>query len=183
MPIYGRHFEPGQLQFITTSTYRRTPVFSIPSFPELFVQALRAARSKFGFALVGWVLMPEHFHLLFRPWPPEATPEMIKNLKQRSAHAVLEALQARQATPACRLALRAFSLPPTVHDHAHFRVWQRRYIPFNVYTEKKRLEKLDYMHSNPVRRRLVSSPGDWPWSSWRFYFLGDRSTMEMDRVS
>ena len=63
------------MQFITTSTYRRTPVFSIPSFPQLFVQALRAARSKFGFL---WVLMPEHFHLLFRPWPPQATPEMIK---------------------------------------------------------------------------------------------------------
>ena len=36
--------------------------------------------------------------------------------------------------------------------------------PFNVYTEEKRQEKLDYVRSNPVKRRLVSSPGDWPWS-------------------
>ncbi|MBZ5536852.1 MAG: hypothetical protein LAO31_12935 [Acidobacteriia bacterium] len=42
----------------------------------------------------------------------------------------------------------------------------------NIYTEKKRLEKLDYMHANPVKRRLVSEAGDWPWSSWRFYYLG-----------
>jgi hypothetical protein len=55
MPIYGRHFEPGQLQFITTSTYRRVPVFAIPGSPQLFLEALRAARSKFGFLLVGWV--------------------------------------------------------------------------------------------------------------------------------
>jgi REP element-mobilizing transposase RayT len=64
------------LQFITTSTYRRVRVFSIPSFPQLFVEALRAVRSKFSFRLVGWVLMPEHFHLLFQPWPAAATPEM-----------------------------------------------------------------------------------------------------------
>ena len=108
---------------------------------------------------------------------------MIKDLKQRSAHAVLEALKARPGNPGCCAALRAFHLPPTVHGHSQFRMWQRRYIPFNVYTEKKHLEKLDYMHSNPVRRRLVSSPADWLWSSWRFYFLGDSSTMEVDRLS
>ncbi len=62
------------------------------------------------------------------------------------------------------------------------RVWQRRFVPFNVYTEKKVLQKLDYMHNNPVKRRLATSPGDWPWSSWRFYYLEDRSTLEMDRL-
>jgi REP element-mobilizing transposase RayT len=45
---------------------------------------LCAARSKFSFLLVGWVLMPEHFHLLFQPWPAVATPEM-KEFRQRSA--------------------------------------------------------------------------------------------------
>jgi hypothetical protein len=104
---------------------------------------------------------------------------MIKDLKQRSAHAILEALRARLQIPECRAALRAFRLPSTVHDHAHFRVWRRRYIPFNVYTEKKRLEKLDYMHANEPQ---ACSLADWPWSSWRFYFWGDRSLLEMDRI-
>jgi putative transposase len=43
-------------------------------------------------------------------------------------------------------------------------LWNRLFHPFNVYTEKTRREKL-----NPVRRGLVSSPEDWPWSSWRYY--------------
>ena len=37
---------------------------------------------------------------------------------------------------------------------------------FNVYTEKKKKEKLEYMHSNPVARGLVRHPEDWAWSSW-----------------
>jgi putative transposase len=43
-------------------------------------------------------------------------------------------------------------------------------------------EKLNYMHNNPVKRGLVKEPGDWPWSSWRYYFLPDASLLAMDRV-
>jgi hypothetical protein len=78
--------------------------------------------------------------------------------------------------------LGSLRLPPSVHDHAHYRVWQRRFIPFGVFTEKKTIEKLDYMHHNPVRRRLAANPGDWPWSSWRSYYFEDRSILEMDRL-
>ena len=53
----------------------------------------------------------------------------------------------------------------------------------NVWSEKKRLEKLNYMHNNPVKRRLVNSSGEWPWSSWRFYFLEDASLIAMDRLA
>jgi hypothetical protein len=51
MPVYRRYFAPGQLQFITTSTYRRVPVFLNPAHCQLFVDALRAVRSKLVFSL------------------------------------------------------------------------------------------------------------------------------------
>ncbi len=69
-----------------------------------------------------------------------------------------------------------------MHDQPHYRVWERRFFPFNLYTEKKRLEKLDDMHHNPVKRGLVATPGDWPWSGWRFYHLGEGSILEMDQI-
>ncbi|HEX5412820.1 MAG TPA: hypothetical protein VFZ27_13300 [Terriglobia bacterium] len=73
-------------------------------------------------------------------------------------------------------------LPATVHHHARYRVWQRRGYDFNVWSSKKINEKLDYMHNNPVARKLVERPGDWPWSSWRFYFLNDASLLPMDPI-
>ena len=48
-------------------------------------------------------------------------------------------------------------LPRTVHNESRYRLWQRRFYPLNVSSEKKRLEKLTYMHNNPVKRRLVST--------------------------
>ena len=74
MPIYHRTYSPGELRFITTSTYRRTPVFLSPRFCHYFVQRLEEVRQKMNCLLIGWVLMPEHFHLLLKPQPAESTP-------------------------------------------------------------------------------------------------------------
>ena len=53
-------------------------------------------------------------------------------------------------------------------------VWQHRFYDFVVFTEKKRVEKLRYMHRNPVVRGLVPVPEQWNWSSYRHYALGER---------
>ena len=49
------------------------------------------------------------------------------------------------------------------------RFWQLRFHDFNVWSHKKRVEKLQYMHLNPVKRGLVAHPRHWPWSSFSFY--------------
>jgi hypothetical protein len=60
----------------------------------------------------------------------------------------------------------------------HF--WQRRFYDFNVWSEKKLREKLQYMHANPVQRKLVQHPRDWPWSSWGFYCGGEAGLIGID---
>ncbi|MGO9271823.1 MAG: REP-associated tyrosine transposase [Terriglobia bacterium] len=183
MPFYGRHFEPGEMQFITTNTYRRLKLSDSDRFRGTFVEVLREVRQETGFLLIGWVLMPEHFHLLIKPEPAEATSRFMQELKRRTAQRIVSALGEHQQHPWCRRMLAGLRLPPTVHSDSRYRVWQRRFYPFNVYSEKKLLEKLDYMHNNPVQRRQVSSPDQWPWSSFRFYYLNDSSVLSMDRLA
>ena len=60
------------------------------------------------------------------------------------------------------------------------RFWQRRYFDFNVYSARKIREKLDYIHTNPVKRRLVVHPKDWPWSSWGFYATGEQGVVKIE---
>ena len=76
--------------------------------------------------------------------------------------------------------LACFELPLTVHHHARYRVWHRGGYDMNIWSERKRNEKLTYMHNNPVKRGLANQPGDWPWSSWRFYYREDKSLLAMD---
>jgi len=58
--------------------------------------------------------------------------------------------------------------------------WQARYYDFNVWSEKKFVEKLRYIHRNPVARGLVNKPEDWPWSSFRHYLTGAEGTVEIE---
>jgi len=59
--------------------------------------------------------------------------------------------------------------------------WQRRFYDFSVWSRKKRIEKLNYMHKNPVKRGLVAEPQLWMWSSYRFYQYGEKSACPPDR--
>jgi putative transposase len=58
--------------------------------------------------------------------------------------------------------------------------WQRRYYDFNVHSELKRVEKLRYMHRNPVKRGLVAKPEDWRWSSFVHYATGAIGAVEIE---
>ena len=58
--------------------------------------------------------------------------------------------------------------------------WQARFYDFNVWTTKKRVEKLRYMHRNPVKRRLVESPEQWRWSSYRFYLMEEVGSVRVN---
>ena len=60
--------------------------------------------------------------------------------------------------------------------------WQRRFYDFNVWSEKKVKEKLDYMHRNPVERKLVLHPKDWAWSSWSHYEKGETGLIRIDAL-
>ncbi|MCU1311919.1 MAG: hypothetical protein JWO20_3044 [Candidatus Angelobacter sp.] len=100
--------------------------------------------------------MPEHFHLLMNE-PKKGDPSQVMfALKQTFARRVM-----RQDV-----------------SLKHF--WQKRFCDFNVYTRKKMVEKIHYMHNNPVVRGLAASPTDWPWSSARYYKNGEEGTVKIE---
>lgn len=57
------------------------------------------------------------------------------------------------------------------------RFWQRRFYDFNVWSVSKRVEKLKYIHRNPVKRGLAETPDQWRWSSFRYYACGEQGAV------
>jgi hypothetical protein len=72
----------------------------------------------------------------------------------------------------------ALRFPNYISEPPQF--WQPRFYDFNVYSHKKKKEKLEYMHANPVVRGLVKHPRDWPWSSFSFYAKDQAGLVEID---
>ncbi len=90
-------------------------------------------------------------------------------LKQGFARRVLKTLRRRMAAP------------QELFEAGAGHVWQKRFYDFNVFTECKRIEKLRYMHWNPVKRELVQEPEQWPWSSYRSYAFGEEGTVRINQ--
>ena len=90
-----------------------------------------AVRRRYGFVVAGYVLMPEHVHLLLGE-PRRATRSIaLQVLKQQTSH--------------------------KLKKRGEVQLWQRRYYDFNVWSEEKRVEKLRCMHRNPVARDVLST--------------------------
>ena len=106
--------------------------------------------------------MPEHVHLLISE-PERGDPSlMMKVLKQSFARRLLETARANPPQS---------SLWDTALGEGH--IWQHRFYDFVVFSERTRVEKLRYMHRNPVARGLVLTPEQWNWSSCRHHALGE----------
>lgn len=159
---------------MTFSCYRRLPLLGTVRARNRFVAELRRVRREYGFLLVGYVAMPNHVHLLMSE-PTKGTPStVLQMLKQRVSRKMR---QRGRAIPNAQLRLR---FPSSAAELPQF--WQPRFYDFNVYSHKKKTEKLDYMHANPVVRGLVKHPQDWPWSSFSFYAKGEPGLVEIDLV-
>jgi len=167
--FYGR----GDLHFVTFSCYRRRPYLGSVRARNGFVRILAEVRRRHAFALLGYVVMPEHVHLLIGE-PRKGTPsKVLQVLKQK----VSRSLRGKRITAGGQL-----RLPLKIDADESSGFWQRRFYDFNVWTTKKLLEKLEYMHSNPVKRKLVSHPKDWPWSSWSHYAKKECGLIRIDAV-
>jgi putative transposase len=142
------------LHFVTFSCHHRDPLLAAPQARDVVEQTLERVRQWYGFFVSGYVIMPEHIHLLISEPDRATVSRVLQMLKQNTAHL----LRPPEGSP----------------------FWLPRYYDFNVWSEGKRVEKLRYMHGNPVKRGLVKRPEDWLWSSFRHYASGVEGIVELE---
>jgi putative transposase len=190
--FYGGH----DLHSLTFSCYQRQPLFSEPARRDLFLKTLERVRRRYRLVVVGYVVMPEHVHLLVSE-PQRASLStamqalklgLARSLQISSAEGYTSSKQQRNnLRDDCRTLKVGCPMSRRIcetWDYDGLRVsprrakksnpfWMPRFYDFNVWTEKKRIEKLRYIHRNPVARGLVASPEQWPWTSFRWYSSGE----------
>jgi len=149
--LYRRH-NTGDLHFITISCYRHSHLLKSPEACNTLQRIIEETRQKYLFHILGYVFMSNHIHLLVTEPDGKKLGTAIQVLKQR------------------------FSRTRTDEF-----VWEPRYHDFNVFTEAKRIEKLRYMHRNPVKAGIVERPEDWPWSSFNAYATNQPHPVQISR--
>jgi putative transposase len=156
-----RHYDNlGTARFVTFSTYRRGEYLVEPEAPELLIRYLKDARVKHAIKFLGYVIMPDHIHLVLLPPDGTKLGLVVAEIKSRTAREYFAIFGSGLDGP------RVF--------------WQKRCYDHNCRTIDTVREKIVYCHANPVKRGLVQDPADYPWSSYNWYDGRRDVPFEMD---
>ena len=162
-----RYHESGHSHFVTFSCYRRQANFSRGEIYDLFPGCLERMRRRFEMRVYGYVVMPEHVHLLLSEPERGTLADAIHYLKLSFSKRV-------------KLLSQVGVLGQDANLGHSDPFWQKRYYDRNVRNWQEFEVKLRYLHRNPVRRGLVKSAADWTWSSFRHYALREIGVVEIE---
>jgi REP element-mobilizing transposase RayT len=160
--------------FITSTTVEWLPVFTTAACCDIIVKSLKYCRAHKVIKIHGWVIMDNHFHAIVSGPNLSRT---IADLKKFTAHEILRQLKDEGRD----WLLNQLSYFRAAHKHASsHQLWQEGVHPQSIPTDEIMLQKLEYLHNNPVKRGLVASPEHWVYSSAHEWLRGANPVMRVD---
>jgi len=148
--------------FITLVTRNRLPVFKTDPMKEVLCRAIAEARTSGGLLLFAYVLMPDHMHVLTNK--PNSTSAVLRVLKGITARRVLDYLKEKNYLD---------SLAKLQHQERErnyrYSLWQTEKNVLPIFSEGMFMQKVNYIHLNPVRGELVGGATEYRWSSARIW--------------
>jgi putative transposase len=166
--------------FISGSVYRRIPIFRNANASDIFLQTLEAYRRKYGFLILGYVLMPDHYHLLV--WFPETGRfvDFLRDFKSFVGRRIIDWL--KEAKLNRLLAQFRVEHPGKRRRDAKYCVLQYNNYIKAVLTPEGLWKTLEYIHVNPVKEGLASAPEDFALSSAGDYIGRKSKIVEVERM-
>jgi len=131
----------GTSYFITTKCWQSRAIFQVPETAEILIETLLNYRDREAYALHEFVVMPDHLHLLLTPSSTTSVEKSMQFIKGRSSHQIHKARNQKME------------------------IWQVGFHDWTIRDWNDWQTKVEYIHSNPVRAKLVQRAEDWPYSS------------------
>ena len=160
-----RYHDPGDIHELTFSVYKRQKLLTNNPWRAKLSECITAACEEIGCFLGAFVYMPEHVHLLI--WGIQAKEQVgrfLAKVKQPLSSKVKSDLVAAKSRLLPRLTIQERP------GKTVFRFWQEGAgYDRNLQTQIAVQSSIDYIHWNPVKRKLCQKPRDWRWSSARYY--------------
>lgn len=160
----------GHAHFITLIVNQHKPIFKGKSLCDIVVSTLVFYRDKLKFRIWGYVMMPDHIHMVISfADNEEKIIEFVRDFKKFISKKVIEILKPEDK--------KAFLLDSPKKKNHRYQIWQKDFYDFNIFNEDVLREKLNYVHYNPVKRGLVANPGNYIYSSYCDYITEEKSIL------
>ena len=163
--------------FVTTTVVNWAHVFNEGKYCDLLIDNIRYYQQRYRFAVLGYVIMPSHFHLIVEVDPKHGTiSDIMRDIKKFTAWDVMEVLE----SDGREKLLRIFSRKAEHFPFHQRKFWMQRFDDEVIRNQQMFFTKLSYIHNNPVEAGLVERPEDYKYSSARNYILGDHSVLAVE---
>ena len=165
-------YKPHATYFLTTTVTGFTHLLNREALAQIVVDNVAFYVRDFGVQLHGFVIMPNHLHLLVTMGQTGNVSQFMGRLKERSAKQIIDWCQEHDE----RTLLEIFSASARRYRHDHrYQVWQARFDDVVIATPEMFTTKLHYIHNNPVQEgwSLCSVPEEYQFSSARYYARGE----------
>jgi len=171
MPNWRPDFDPAHLYFVTTSAVQRAHIFRRDTVKRILVDGLYHMYVVDRTQLYAFVIMPNHVHVIVRCQEDDPLKDVVRDLKANMARLIVWQCQTERSQEALDFLASAVTRP----EKQRFKVWEDGYHAKDVFSSDFLLQKMEYVHSNPLQPhwRLAERAEDYAWSSARFYLLDE----------
>ena len=172
--IPGHH-----LYFVTTTIVEWQNVFTSVPYFEILIESLKYCIAHKGLHLHGYVIMLNHAHYILSTDEGKNLSDIMRDLNTYTSRKVTALLKEEGKSRLLQVFKEAAAFDGRGNE---YKVWQEGFHPIAVETEHFAIQKLTYLHDNPVRKGYVDQPEHWRYSSARNYLLGDDSVIAVEQL-
>ncbi len=158
--------------FWTSSIIEHIPALRSPTAARCFLAVIDDYRHRYGVRLLAYVIMPDHVHLLLWAERGETVEKFLEQVLRRTSSEIA-AMAAEAEARGNQLASSWLArFRARARGKARVRVWKERGRAYSVTDEETLLQKMEYIHLNPVKDGYVERAEDWEFSSAAWYANG-----------
>ncbi|MBF0493664.1 MAG: transposase [Candidatus Omnitrophica bacterium] len=158
MGTIKRHFEDKAIYFVTTVTNDRTNIFVSEKAVNLLLLTIEYFKITLDYKVYAYCLLPEHLHILIHP------------IGKYNLSYIMQMIKGDLA--------RRFNRMNNIIGP----VWQKRFYDEGIRSETMLLNKMEYIHNNPVKHKLVMDLNHYPHSSYHHYYKKNCSVLHIDKL-
>ena len=162
--------------FCTDTIVGWQSVFMSLPFFQIIIDSLKYCHKEKGLLIHGYVIMPNHIHTILSALNHNLS-DIIRDFKRYTSTRISGLLEETENN---RLIKYFSTAAERVGRGNDYKIWQSGSHPEAIFTNDFFLQKLNYIHNNPVRKGFVDRPEHWTFSSARNYILGDHSIIKID---
>ena len=161
-----------EIHFLSFAVVEWVDVFTRRQYKDIVVESLRYCQLEKGLLIHAWCLMSNHMHLIVSSKTNDLS-DIIRDFKKFTAKKIIAAIENNENESRKDWMLSIFKSAGSDNSrNKSYQFWRQDNQPKEMFSAKFSVQKLNYVHNNPVEAGLVEKPEDYLYSSARSYKYG-----------